>query len=204
MKSLKVHLLRHGLTDGNKNGQYIGVTDLPLNKEGIEELNWLKINAVYPDVRIGFVSPLLRCRQSMEILYPDINPIVVDNLREYNFGRFEGKTAHELEKDADFIKWTSGKADSPPGGEPGRDFKIRTCLALNQVVNHLLSSGENEGVVITHGGVIASILSACAVPRKPIFRWLCQNGRGYTVRILPSLYQRSGLIEVIEEIPFGG
>lgn len=200
MKSFKVHLIRHGLTDGNKNGQYIGITDLPLNQQRIEELKRLKSKAVYPRARVGFTSPLLRCRQSIQILYPDIEPIVIDNLREYDFGSFEGKTAHELEKDEDFIRWTSGKADSPPGGEAGRDFTIRTCLGLN----HLMSLGENEGVVVTHGGVIATILSVCAVPRQPIINWLCQNGRGYTVRIMPSLYQRSGVIEVIEEIPFGG
>lgn len=204
MKSFKVHLLRHGLTDGNINGQYIGITDLPLNQQGIDELERLKSQAVYPNVRIGFVSPLLRCRQSMQILYPGINPIVIDNLREYDFGRFEGKSGHELEKDEDFVKWTSGKIDSPPGGETSKEFTIRTCLGLNQIVTHLMSAGETEGVVVTHGGVIASILSACALPRQPIYSWLCPNGRGYTVRIMPSLYQRSGVIEVVEEIPFGG
>lgn len=31
MKSYKIHLLRHGLTEANEKGWYLGLTDLPLS-----------------------------------------------------------------------------------------------------------------------------------------------------------------------------
>ena len=38
MKSYTIHLIRHGISQGNLLGQYIGVTDSPLSKEGKEQL----------------------------------------------------------------------------------------------------------------------------------------------------------------------
>ena len=45
MKTLKIHLIRHGATDANYLGQYIGCkTHLPLAPEGLNELRLLKEN----------------------------------------------------------------------------------------------------------------------------------------------------------------
>ena len=39
MRSYKLHLIRHGATDANKEGRYIGgKTDLPLSQEGKREI----------------------------------------------------------------------------------------------------------------------------------------------------------------------
>ena len=44
MKSYTIHLIRHGISQGNLLGQYIGVTDSPLSKEGKEQVCRLKTN----------------------------------------------------------------------------------------------------------------------------------------------------------------
>ena len=97
MKTLKIHLIRHGLTDGNLNGQYIGRTDLPLSGIGVKELNRQKEEMDYPKVDKVYTSPMLRCRQTANILYPAKDAVVIDNMKEIDFGVFEGKTANELE-----------------------------------------------------------------------------------------------------------
>ena len=38
MKSYQIHLIRHGMTQANLQGRYIGSTDVPLSQEGIEQL----------------------------------------------------------------------------------------------------------------------------------------------------------------------
>lgn len=203
MKSYKVHLIRHGLTEGNLKGQYIGATNLPVTTNGIKELDHLRQSGCYPEVRVFYTSPLLRCRQTLELLYPDCDPIAVPNLRECDFGEFEGKTADELAENPAYQAWTSGKLDRPPGGESTADFTARVCAGFGEMMRHLMTTGETEAAVITHGGVIMSILTASALPQKPFYSWMCGNGRGYTVRVTPSLYLRSGVIEVIGEIPPG-
>ena len=94
MRTLKIHLIRHGATDANIKGQYIGCkTDMPLSPEGLNELRLLKENMDYPKVDRIYSSPLLRCKQTAAVLYPENNVVCVDNLKEYDFGIFEGKTA---------------------------------------------------------------------------------------------------------------
>ena len=114
MKTLKIHLIRHGATDANYMGQYIGCrTDLPLSPEGLNELRLLKDDIEYPQIERLYSSPMLRCRQTGAVLYPELDIITVDDLREYDFGSFEGKTAAELEGNPDFIPWTSGRLSAP-------------------------------------------------------------------------------------------
>ena len=51
MKTFKIHLIRHGMTDANLYGQYIGNrTDLPLCPQGVTELMQLKEEISYPDI----------------------------------------------------------------------------------------------------------------------------------------------------------
>ena len=58
MKYYKLHLIRHGLTQGNLDGRYIGSgTDLPLCAEGRAQLEELKAKFQYPDVPLVFCSP---------------------------------------------------------------------------------------------------------------------------------------------------
>ena len=94
MRTYKIHLIRHGATDANYLGQYIGSkTDLPLSPEGFSELRLIKDDIEYPDIDVLYSSPLLRCRQTASLLYPEKDIIPVPNFTEYDFGEFEGKTA---------------------------------------------------------------------------------------------------------------
>jgi len=168
------------------------------------EIESLKAIDIYSNVDVVYISPLLRCRQTAEIIYPNREIVTIDNLIEYDFGKFEGKTANELEDCKEYFEWTSGKITAPPGGEEAEHFSSRICLGLNEVVRHLSASGGTEGAVVVHGGVIMSLLASCGLPQRPIIEWACGNGRGYSVRITPSLYARSGVIEIVGEIPPGG
>lgn len=200
MKTFKIYLIRHGATEGNKRGEYIGVTDLPLSGEAVLALANLKDKMDYPSVEKVYTSPLLRCRQTANILYPDFIAEDVENLREYDFGEFEGKSARSLEGNPDFYRWTSGQISSPPGGEDSTEFTQRICIGFRQIVEDMMMSGVQKAAVIMHGGAIMTLLSSCAVPRRRSLEWTSEHGRGYMVQVTPSLYHSSGVIEVIEEI----
>ncbi len=201
MKTYKIHLIRHGLTDGNILGQYIGCrTDLPISPEGLNQLRLLKDSIEYPEIDRLYSSPMLRCRQTAAVLYPDMEIHTEANLREYDFGDFEGKTASELETNPDFLNWASGKTSAVPGGEDNTEFVKRVCLGLNRVVTDMMENGAFESAVIMHGGAIMMLLAAAAVPRHSPVEWTAENGRGYSLLITPSLYHRSGVVEVYDII----
>lgn len=197
MRTLKIHLIRHGATDANYDGRYIGCkTDLPLAPEGLNELRLLKDDIDYPEIERLYSSPLLRCRQTGAVLYPDFEPVTVEELKEYDFGSFENKTAAELESNPNFIPWTSGRLSAPPGGEDNSEFIKRICVGFNKIVLDMIESGLTESAVIMHGGAIMMLLGVSAVPRHKPVEWTADNGRGYSVRVTPSLYHKSGVIEV--------
>ena len=75
MKTYTVYLIRHALTQGNLEGRYIGQTDEPLCKEGIEQLEAMKNDYGYPYPDVVFTSSLKRCVETTKIIYPDKNPI---------------------------------------------------------------------------------------------------------------------------------
>ena len=197
MRTLKIHLIRHGATDANYDGRYIGCkTDLPLAPEGLNELRLLKDDIDYPEIERLYSSPMLRCRQTGAVLYPDFEPFKVEELKEYDFGSFENKTAAELESNPSFIPWTSGRLSSPPGGEDNSEFIKRICVGFNKIVLDMIEGGLTESAVIMHGGAIMMLLGVSAVPRHKPVEWTADNGRGYSVRVTPSLYHKSGVIEV--------
>ncbi|MBQ1186682.1 MAG: histidine phosphatase family protein [Clostridia bacterium] len=200
MKTFKIHLIRHGLTEGNLKQQYIGSTDLPLAPAGVSELKRLKDETDYPRVDVVYSSPMLRCKQSAAILYPNKDIQLVDNLREIDFGEFEGKTANELELMPAYADWAAGRITAAPGGEDNTDFAKRLCVGLNEIVRDMMSKGAEHAAVIMHGGAIMMLLASCAVPRKSMVEWTCPSGSGYSILVTPSLYHSSGVVEVIDYV----
>lgn len=92
MKTYKLHLIRHGLTKGNLDGLYIGHTDMPLCSQGIEQIKKMKKDYTYPAADYVFSSPLKRCVSTAKLIYPNIKPIIIEDLIEYDFGQFEGRS----------------------------------------------------------------------------------------------------------------
>lgn len=205
MKSYTIHLIRHGLTEGNLMGQYVGRTDSPLAQEGIDALKELKETYGYPQAQAYYTSPLTRCRETLRILYPDAQPEVIDDFRECDFGDWEGKTAKQLaEEDENFLKWMeNGTNAAPPNGESTAQLVYRTCKAFEKLVEEMLRSGTTSAVVVAHGGTLMSILSAYGLPRASFYDWMTENGCGYSMRITPGLWMRSMVAEVYDVLPEG-
>lgn len=201
MKTYRIHLLRHGVTRGNLEGRYIGTTDLALCEEGERELRTLWETYLYPEADVFYASPLLRCTQSLSVLYPHARPQLVPRLAECDFGLFEGYTAAQLGADAAFAEWMAGKRTAPPQGESGEDFSRRCLAGFDEVVRDLSQTDAQDAVVMTHGGVIMTVLAACGLPRLPFQEWKTPAGQGFTVRVTPSLWMRDRVIEVLGAIP---
>ena len=108
-----IAFIRHGMTQGNLEKRYIGRTDQPLCEHGTVQAQTLA-NIGLPDCDFVFASPYLRCLQTAHILFPDQQIDILDELRECDFGDFEGKTAEELEQDAELRCVAQRKMRYPP------------------------------------------------------------------------------------------
>ena len=191
------------MTKDNIEGVYCGITDTPLCEDGKEQLHQMKEEYNYPGGQFLFTSPLIRCKETAEILYPDLKPIVIDGLTEYNFGEFEGKTAEELQKkQPNFEPWLKGEPGvRPPFGESNEDFANRVCSSFVKIVDGIIKTGTEDLIIVTHGGVISTILSNFGLPEASVSDWMTPPGCGHTIRVSHFLWMQGHKFEVIKEIP---
>jgi alpha-ribazole phosphatase len=202
MNSYIIYLIRNGLTEANLQGRYIGHTDVPLSENGKKQLIALREDCEYPEPEAVFSSPMKRCVETAQIIYPEAEIIPMNDLIECNFGEFEGKTADELKDHPVFRSWLAGEPDvEPPFGESNGAFQKRVCVCFGKIVEGLMKTGIRKAAVVTHGGVIMTILSSFGLPEAPAHEWITPNGCGYTVRITPFIWMRGQKAEVFEELP---
>jgi len=170
---IELLFIRHGATEGNLRRRYIGRTDEPLCEEGIAQVETLRKQGLSIDEL--FVSPLLRTRQTADILFPKMPYTVVDGFAETDFGRFEDKSADELSDDPAYQAWVDAMCLTPiPKGESVADFKIRCCEAFTETIR-TVPDGSCVGFVV-HGGVIMAILEAYARPKRDFYAYHIENG----------------------------
>ncbi len=203
MKTYRIHLIRHGLTEDNVKGVYSGRNETALSAEGKEQILKMKEEYIYPEAEFVFSSPLKRCLETSKLIYPNIEPIVIDELTEYNFGEFEGKTADELhEKEPLFDRWLMGEKDvNPPFGESNEEFASRICTAFSKIIDGIIKSGTDNVAIVTHGGVVSTLLSNFAIPEASVSEWMTPSGCGYTLLASHFLWMSGRKLEAIKEIP---
>lgn len=171
---MRVVLIRHGQTAANRERRFLGLTDQPLTEESRRELAVRS----YPQVEQVFSSPLLRCRQTAEIIYPALGYSVVTDLREMDFGLFEGKTNEELSREPFYREWlAAGRADFP-GGETMAEFSGRCLSAFRAAAGRVQDDGS--AAFIIHGGVIMALMSGLG--QGDFYDFLCGNGAGFVCR----------------------
>ncbi|MDE7428993.1 MAG: histidine phosphatase family protein [Lachnospiraceae bacterium] len=181
-------LLRHGETQANKEHRYLGRTDEPLCASGIETLLSYKGQNRYLAVQYLFVSPMKRCLETAEILYPGLCPVVVSEWKEMDFGQFEYQNYEDLKNDIQYQAWidSGGELDFPRG-ESRKDFILRCelgfrrmCETLRRMTAEATEKSASVGV-IAHGGTIMALLSSYG--GKSYFDCQRATGRGYLCRM---------------------
>ena len=196
-----ITLIRHGSTAGNLQRRYIGTTDEALSPAGREFLENRKSAGNYPKAVRVITSPMQRCLETAEILYPDVIPEVYPEFRETDFGAFEGKTYEELMEDNSlqslYQKWLdSGGTMAFPRGESMEQMKQRCVAGFER----LLATLQSDAVIIAHGGTIMSLLQMYATPWRDYYDYQCANGAGYLCRLELTGDNRLLRMEIEKEI----
>lgn len=178
---MQVILIRHSKTPGNAELRYNGRTDEALSPEGIALAQNMGGD---PKVQAVCVTPLQRTQQTAAILFPNARQMVVDDLREMDFGDFEGRSFSEMEHDMAYRAWVEGGCLAPcPNGEGRTDFSERVCAAFEDVVTQAMERGEDQVVFVVHGGTIMAVMERFARPRGDYYSYSVKNCRGYRCQV---------------------
>ena len=194
---LKIWLIRHGMTEGNRYQRYIGVTDEPLCEEGRELLG----KFTYPKPQAVFVSPLKRCLETAAILFGDPKVRIIDQLAECDFGEFENKNYKELSDDPRYQEWIDSNGIMAfPGGESKEECAVRNLEGFQRVVTVCIREQISEAALVVHGGTIMNIMENYALPKREFYEWHVGNGCGYLVELDSFLWGKDRrILQVIEK-----
>lgn len=191
---MRIWLIRHGLTREGAERRYQGALDSPLCPEGKAALRRAQFS---PDE--VFVSPLLRARQTAEILFPEATLREIPDLREMDFGRFEGRSAKEMEQDEAYNTWVDGNClGRCPGGEDRASFSARVCGAFASLLQESDRCERKELVIVAHGGTQMSLLETYGSPEREYYLWQTACGNGWLLETRSG----SGRLHVVREVSF--
>jgi len=126
--------IRHGVTDWNRQGRFQGLTDIPLNDEGISQAQAAARRL--RDVRFDYVvsSPLIRAVKTAEIIAAASGKTVAIDagLIECDFGSFEGRPISEVMKEHGLTAVEALATILPEDGEPWPSVSVRSLHCVGR------------------------------------------------------------------------
>ena len=189
---MELILIRHGETEGNRERRFIGVTDEPLSPAGV----WQAEAAVerLPAAEHVYCSPLQRCGETASLIWPNVPQTVIPQLRETDFGPFEGRNHRELQDDPLYRRWLAG--ETPAGVETAEDAADRALEGFGCLLEDAARQGFARVAVVSHGGTLMAILGALGRPERDFYGWKCPNCGG--VRAV--LHTEPLFLEIVETV----
>lgn len=202
MQGYKIHFIRHAICEANEEGRYVGITESPVSARGREELRRKIEKYSYPAVEKVYVSPLKRCIATAAFIYPDGYARVIPELREMNFGDFEGKRLLDIKDLPEYKKFIKGGLNNPPPNGESMESVVKRCYeGLDFIINDMMRGGWHSAAVVTHGGIIMNTLSCFGLPKRLPNDFVCDFCEGYTVMATAQLWQLSGIVEIMGKVP---
>ncbi|WP_280233581.1 acid phosphatase [Nocardia cyriacigeorgica] len=146
LEHARLVLLRHGETTWSSQRRHTGNTDLPLTELGERQALAARALLTGVDLRdpLVFTSPRKRARHTAELAGLG-DGVIDDDLREWDYGDYEGRTTAQIRESAPgWTIWTG----AVPGGESAEQVTARADRVLGRVEPRL---AERDVVLVGHG-----------------------------------------------------
>lgn len=195
---MKILLIRHGATEGNLQQHYLGNTDESLCPQGVAGIKAKIADGAYIAADKVYVSPMKRCQETADLIYPKQAKIVVENLKECDFGDFEGKSYKDLTGNPKYQKWIDSNGKLPfPNGESLESFAKRSVYAFAQIVDESLEAGLESIAIVAHGGTSMAVMAGYT--GGEYFDFKPKNGGGYLLELDKTMWQAK-LFKTLKEV----
>lgn len=192
---MAITLFRHGMTEDNKRHAYLGWSDSPLCSDAALSAHPESFDQL-------FSSDLGRCLETGKILLPGKIACLLPELREMNFGKWEGQTYEQLKGDPFYQKWLADPFGvKPPNGESFAEFSSRVGAGWNKIIGSIIDLGVKRTAVITHGGVVRHLLMQYAPQKKGFWEWRILHGHGYELTWEKAGLRRGERCISLREVP---
>jgi len=151
--------IRHGETAWNREKRFQGHSDVPLNERGLLQAELLAGALQRERVSKLVSSPLIRARQTAEIIGArlDLAVEVMRELTELSFGEYEGELESDLRMKhaAKFARWREAHYTEPaPGGDSIISLKDRAASAVKIMTD---TSGRCNIAAVAHQAILMAV-----------------------------------------------
>ncbi|HNR92730.1 MAG TPA: histidine phosphatase family protein [Dokdonella sp.] len=180
----------HGTTDADA-ALCVGHGDPPLSARGFTDVQGLAAGWTGAAPRFLFSSDLRRAQQSAQVFAARfaIEPLVDERLREFDFGRWEGRRWDQIAREdaLAYRHWLDNWVIQPaPDGESFADVLRRTAVWLSALLG--TTQGNDRVLAVAHPGSIRALLchalglpparaTALAVEPAKVTRVCWRNGQ---------------------------
>ena len=161
--TLELVIVRHGLTDWNREQRYQGQRDIPLLlPDALDAMNQLRGQLADERFEAVYCSDLTRCRQTLAHVWDageaSCEPRFDTRLRELDFGDYEGMRYADLKDEPLYRAWIDSRGEqAPPGGESTEQLRQRLGAWLVELFLAAEAEGHRRILTVTHGGVIREL-----------------------------------------------
>lgn len=161
---MKIYLVRHTETFGNLENRFNGITESDYTEKGLavkeKVIDYFKKLNTRESFDTIYTSPISRARKIADDIgvFLDLKPKIVEDLKEFNFGIFEGlkiSEAQELYPD-EFNNWMQDYINVEISG--GDSF-VKKSKVLHKWLKIVSNLNNSSIIIITHGAVIRSLLA---------------------------------------------
>lgn len=167
-------LLRHGKTEWNEESRIQGRLNSPLSQSGRKQVHAWGLFLQKHTIHQIIASDLGRVKETVRILrtYCNHTPVIWNpSLREQSWGKWEGKTFHELKSKhlEEFTKQIRAGWDfRPPYGESRKEVLQRSLPVIHKI---LLDFAGKHILIVSHEGIVNSLIYHLAgrafLPEEP-------------------------------------
>ena len=113
----RLWLLRHAETEWSLSGQHTSFTDIPLTPNGEAMGRLLGRSLAGKNFSLVMSSPRQRALRTCELAGFLPQAEVTEDLAEWNYGQYEGRTTRDIRKESP--GWTIWNGQTPGGESPG-------------------------------------------------------------------------------------
>ena len=146
---MSIWLVRHGQTEWSVSGQHTGTTDIALTREGELQAAALGKLLAARSFEGVFSSPMRRAKETARIAGFGDRAAVRDELREYDYGDYEGLTTTQIWQE--HPTWELFR-DGCPAGETPDQMSDRVDALLAEIRTH-----DGDVLLFGHGHCFRSI-----------------------------------------------
>lgn len=167
-----VLLIRHGQTNSNTSGYYMGWSEEDLNDTGYTQVHRLSSRLASLPIDSVYVSPLRRtCTTAAILAEPHgLEPKVLDDLIEIKQGDWQGRHMDEIKEKWPEL-WRQSRTDpskfTMPNGESFQQVSERAARAYESI------AAANQGklaVIVTHEVVVKVLVTHVLGTTNSVYR----------------------------------